>query len=148
MNNNPVSAITAAATICTNLSYLIPIVARQTIGRKHFKPAKWNLGAWSIPVSVIASFYIAFLFVVLMLPQLYPVNAVRSLPSIYSSKSFRIIETKIDLLLIRTFGIANTQLRTHSNWWNHCHRAWRLVLSFLTRREILVRRTEAYHHRG
>ncbi|KAI7313056.1 hypothetical protein KC315_g11791, partial [Hortaea werneckii] len=69
------SAITAAATIGTNLSYLIPIVARQTIGRKHFKPAKWNLGAWSIPVSIIASLYIAFLFVVLMLPQLYPVNA-------------------------------------------------------------------------
>ncbi|KAI7153702.1 hypothetical protein KC316_g14667 [Hortaea werneckii] len=69
------SAITAAATIGTNLSYLIPIVARQTIGRKHFKPAKWNLGAWSIPVSVIASLYIVFLFVVLMLPQLYPVNA-------------------------------------------------------------------------
>ncbi|KAI7230885.1 hypothetical protein KC343_g1535 [Hortaea werneckii] len=69
------SAITAAATIGTNLSYLIPIVARQTIGRKHFKPAKWNLGAWSIPVSIVASLYIAFLFVVLMLPQLYPVNA-------------------------------------------------------------------------
>ncbi|KAI7553345.1 hypothetical protein KC331_g1293 [Hortaea werneckii] len=69
------SAITAAATIGTNLSYLIPIVARQTVGRKHFKPAKWNLGAWSIPVSIIASLYIAFLFVVLMLPQLYPVNA-------------------------------------------------------------------------
>ncbi|KAI7478550.1 hypothetical protein KC351_g8116 [Hortaea werneckii] len=69
------SAITAAATIGTNLSYLIPIVARQTIGRKHFKAAKWNFGAWSIPVSIIASLYIAFLFVVLMLPQLYPVNA-------------------------------------------------------------------------
>ncbi|RMY17100.1 hypothetical protein D0866_13562 [Hortaea werneckii] len=69
------SAITAAATIGTNLSYLIPIVARQTVGRKHFRPAKWNLGAWSIPVSIIASLYIAFLFVVLMLPQLYPVNA-------------------------------------------------------------------------
>lgn len=79
LNKDPVSAITAAATIGTNLSYLIPIVARQTIGRKHFKPAKWNLGAWSIPVSVIASLYIAFLFVVLMLPQLYPVNAVSSL---------------------------------------------------------------------
>ncbi|KAI6788727.1 hypothetical protein KC361_g8893 [Hortaea werneckii] len=69
------SAITAAATIGTNLSYLIPIVARQTIGRKHFRPAKWNLGAWSIPVSIVAGLYIAFLFVVLMLPQLYPVNA-------------------------------------------------------------------------
>ncbi|KAF2095068.1 amino acid transporter [Rhizodiscina lignyota] len=69
------SAITAAATVGTNLSYLFPIVARQTLGRSTFQPAKWNLGRWSIPVSVIASGYIMFLFVVLMLPQLYPVNA-------------------------------------------------------------------------
>lgn len=73
------SAITAAATLGTNLSYLIPIVARQTLGRKTFVPAKWNLGKWSTPISVVGSLYIAFLFVVLMLPQLYPVNAV-SLP--------------------------------------------------------------------
>lgn len=70
------SAITAAATVGTNLSYLIPIVARQTVGRKDFQVAKWNLGRYSIPVSAIAIGYISFLFVVLMLPQLYPVNAV------------------------------------------------------------------------
>lgn len=74
-----VSAITAAATIGTNLSYLIPIVARQTLGRKTFQPAKWNLGIWSLPISIVSVLYIMFLFVVLMLPQLYPVNAV-SLP--------------------------------------------------------------------
>lgn len=70
------SALTAAATIGTNLSYLIPIVARQTVGRKAFQPAKWNLGKYSMPISVIASGYISFLFVVLMLPQIYPVTAV------------------------------------------------------------------------
>lgn len=70
------SAITAAATVGTNLSYLIPIVARQTVGRKTFEPAKWNLGRYSIPISMIAGGYIMFLFVVLMLPQLYPVTAV------------------------------------------------------------------------
>lgn len=70
------SAITATATIGTNVSYLIPIVARQTVGRKTFQPAKWNLGRWSIPISIVASLYICFLFVVLMLPQIYPVTAV------------------------------------------------------------------------
>lgn len=70
------SAITAAATVATNLSYLIPILARRTVGRKDFQPAAWNLGRWGPPVSFIAILYIAFLFFVLMLPQLYPVNAV------------------------------------------------------------------------
>lgn len=70
------SAITATATIGTNLSYLFPIIARQTIGRKIFKPAKWNLGAWSLPIAVFSTCYITFLFIVLMLPQIYPVTAV------------------------------------------------------------------------
>ena len=73
------SAITAAATVGTNLSYLIPIVARQTTGRSTFQPAKWNLGMWSTPVAIVASLYIIFLFVVLMLPQIYPVTAVSQL---------------------------------------------------------------------
>lgn len=69
------SAITATATITTNVSYLIPIVARHTAGRKSFVPAKWNLGRYSLPMAVIASGYICFLFVVLILPQLYPVTS-------------------------------------------------------------------------
>ena len=69
------SAITATATIATNLSYLIPIIARQTVGRKSFVPAKWNLGKFSLPLSIIATCYISFLFSVLVLPQLYPVDA-------------------------------------------------------------------------
>ncbi|RVX66664.1 hypothetical protein B0A52_09477 [Exophiala mesophila] len=68
------SAITATATISTNFSYLIPIVARQTIGRKDFVPGKWNLGKFSLPLSIIATVWIMFLFVVLLLPQLYPVD--------------------------------------------------------------------------
>ena len=70
------SALTAAATVGTNLSYLIPIVARQTVGREAFQPGKWNLGRYSLLVSVVGSLYISFLFVVLMLPQIYPVDAV------------------------------------------------------------------------
>jgi len=43
------SAITAAATIATNASYLFPIIARHTVGRKLFEPAVWNLGRWTVP---------------------------------------------------------------------------------------------------
>lgn len=68
-------ALTATATIATNFSYFIPIVARQTVGKKDFRPAKWHLGKWSLPLAVIAGVYICFLFVVLDLPQVYPVTA-------------------------------------------------------------------------
>ncbi|WPG99988.1 Hypothetical protein R9X50_00281200 [Acrodontium crateriforme] len=68
------TALTATGTIGTNISYLIPIVARQTLGRKSFTPAKWNLGVWSLPLSCVAIGYICFLFVVLILPQIYPVT--------------------------------------------------------------------------
>jgi len=70
------SALTATATIATNVSYLIPIVARQTVGRKTFEPAKWNLGKFGPFISTIASLYICFLFIVLLLPQIYPVSGV------------------------------------------------------------------------
>lgn len=70
------TAITAAATIGTNLSYLIPIIARHTVGRHDFVPAKWNLGKLSAPIALVACCYICFLAVILMLPQLYPVTSV------------------------------------------------------------------------
>jgi hypothetical protein len=38
-------------------------------------PAKWNLGKFSLPLAIIATLYISFLFGVLILPQLYPVDA-------------------------------------------------------------------------
>ncbi|EFX03654.1 amino acid or gaba permease [Grosmannia clavigera kw1407] len=69
------SAITATATIATNFSYLIPICARYTVGRRSFQPAKWSLGRYSIVFGVIPMLYIMFLFVVLLLPQLYPVTS-------------------------------------------------------------------------
>lgn len=70
------SAITATATIATNFSYLIPILARHTVGRKDFRPARFNLGRWSVVVGTISCLYIMFQFVVLLLPQVYPVTAV------------------------------------------------------------------------
>ncbi|KAJ9149818.1 Amino acid or gaba permease [Pleurostoma richardsiae] len=69
------TAITATGTIAANFSYLIPILARHTIGRKRFTPASWNLGRASALMGTVAILYIMFLFVVLLLPQVYPVNA-------------------------------------------------------------------------
>jgi len=62
-------ALTATATIATNVSYLIPIFARQTVGRQHFEAGRWNLGRFSTPCAIVASCYISFVFVVLCLPQ-------------------------------------------------------------------------------
>lgn len=70
------SAITATAAIATNFSYLIPIAARYTVGRKSFRPANWNLGRYSPILGAIAILYIMLLFSVLLLPQLYPVTKV------------------------------------------------------------------------
>lgn len=72
------TAITATATIATNVSYLIPIVARHTVGKKTFKPAAWNLGRWSLILGVISCLYIIFIFVVLLLPQIFPITSVSS----------------------------------------------------------------------
>ena len=68
-------ALIATATIATNASYVIPIIARQTVGRKQFRPAKWHLGRFSVPCTIIGSTYLSFLFVALCLPQVYPVMA-------------------------------------------------------------------------
>ena len=71
----PEVALTATTTIATYVSYVIPITARQTVGRKQFRPTKWHLGRFSIPYTIIGGTYISFLFVVLCLPQVYPVTA-------------------------------------------------------------------------
>ena len=74
------SALASTATIATNVSYLIPMFARQTtargwFGREQEGLKRWSLGRFSTPCSIIAGLYISFLFVVLCLPQVYPVTA-------------------------------------------------------------------------
>ena len=68
------SAIASTGTIATMFSYLIPIFARHTVGRKTFKPAAWNLGRLSLPLGIISMLYISFVCIVLLLPQYYPVT--------------------------------------------------------------------------
>ncbi|KAK2074212.1 hypothetical protein P8C59_008434 [Phyllachora maydis] len=71
------AAVAAAATAATNLSYLIPLAARYTVGRAAFRPAPalrlGRAGSWLL--APVAAAWIGFLFVVLLLPQRYPVSA-------------------------------------------------------------------------
>lgn len=54
------TAITATARIGNNISYLVPIIARHTVGRHDFVPAQWNLGRLSAPIALVGSCYILF----------------------------------------------------------------------------------------
>lgn len=69
-------AFSATSTIAINCSYLVPIVARHTLAKNSFQPAKWNLGRYSLGIAVVAGCYVCLIFVVLLLPQLWPVTAV------------------------------------------------------------------------
>lgn len=123
------SAITATATIVTNVSYLIPIAARHTVGRRDFQPARFNLGRYSTFVGAVSAFYIVLIFVVLTLPQLYPVTAVGS---VWSSWARR----RADLL------VANTELRPYMYCNRHNHQSGRLGTAVWSRRQALVRRSQ------
>lgn len=119
------SAITATATIATNFSYLIPIVARHTVGRQIFEPAAWNLGRWSLPIGIVSSVYIMFLCIVLLLPQTFPVTGV----CITTAFLFRPCSDAC--------SPGNAQLCARHDWWGHNHIFCRLGISPMGR-EILV----------
>lgn len=68
------SAITATTVIFQNMSYLFVLVTRHTLGRSTFEPAPWNLGRLSRPIGYFSVLWIAFLSIVLLLPQVFPVT--------------------------------------------------------------------------
>ncbi|KAL9583699.1 MAG: hypothetical protein Q9203_004967 [Teloschistes exilis] len=67
-------AITATTVICQNITYLIVLIARHTLGRSSFEPARWNLGSLSLPVGCFTILWSTFLSIVLLLPQVFPVT--------------------------------------------------------------------------
>jgi amino acid transporter len=67
--------LAATTTIATNVSYVLPIVAHQTVARKQFRPTKWHLVRFSVPRTIIGGTYTSFLFVVLCLLQVYLMTA-------------------------------------------------------------------------
>lgn len=128
-------ALTATATIATNVSYLVPIVARHTVGRQYFEPAKFNLGGWSPIVAALASLYICFLFVILLLPQIYPVTAVSRLIECLRYKTL-------------TNAIAHAEILSDHDRRCVAHITTGLGSALWIRRSVLVQRAAADNHRG
>lgn len=56
------------------ISYGIPILLR-IIGHSRFKKGPWHLGAFSIPISVIAVLWVCTISILFILPQIYPVTS-------------------------------------------------------------------------
>lgn len=126
------SAITATATIVTNVSYLIPIAARHTIGRRDFQPARFNLGRYSAVVGAVSAFYVVLIFVVLTLPQLYPVTAVRL------HLGHPVARQTVWQQGLTHFCVANTELRPYMHCNRHNHQPGWVDTPVRPRRQALV----------
>jgi amino acid transporter len=66
-------AITSIAVIGLYVAYIAPVFLRLRAGDK-FQEGPWTLGRWSRPIGIIATIWVAFIFVLFMLPQAFPVT--------------------------------------------------------------------------
>jgi len=66
-------AITSIAVIGLYVAYIAPVFLRLRAGDK-FQEGPWNLGRWSRPIGIVATIWVAFIFVLFMLPQAFPVT--------------------------------------------------------------------------
>lgn len=64
-------AITSIAVIGLYVAYVAPVFLRVRAGDK-FQPGPWSLGRWGRPVGIVATIWVAFIFVLFMLPQYLP----------------------------------------------------------------------------
>lgn len=69
-------ALLAIAVVAQYLSYAVVLSTRVTYGRKKFRSGNWNLRNASIPLNVVSLLYTGYLFVVLILPVWFPIEAV------------------------------------------------------------------------
>ena len=67
------AAVTSIAVIGLYIAYGIPILLRLRAGDS-FQRGPWHLGRWSRPVGTIAVVWIAFIAVLFVLPQVYPIT--------------------------------------------------------------------------
>jgi len=67
------SAVTSIATIGLYIAYVIPVLLRRIAGRR-FQQGPFNLGKWSAAVGWTAVIWVAFIAVLFMLPESYPVT--------------------------------------------------------------------------
>ncbi len=64
-------AVTSIAVIGLYIAYVLPTFLRLRAG-SNFTPGPWNLGKWSRLVGTIAVVWVAFICVILMMPQFSP----------------------------------------------------------------------------
>ena len=66
-------AITSIAVIGLYVAYVAPVFLRVRAGNR-FVPGPWTLGRWGRPVGIVATIWVAIIFVLFMLPQYQPIN--------------------------------------------------------------------------
>jgi len=67
------AAVTSIAVIGLYIAYVLPTLLRLRQG-DNFRRGPWHLGRWSRPIGTIAVIWVAFITVLFMLPQVYPVG--------------------------------------------------------------------------
>jgi amino acid transporter len=66
-------AITSIAVIGLYVAYIAPVFLRLRAGDK-FQNGPWSLGRWSRPIGIVATIWVAFIFILFMLPQALPIT--------------------------------------------------------------------------
>ena len=72
-NNTAYVAVTSIAVIGLYVAYVMPTFLRLRLGSS-FKAGPWQLGRWSRPIGIIACVWVAFIFVLFMLPTASPIT--------------------------------------------------------------------------
>ncbi|MCG8914978.1 amino acid permease [Actinokineospora sp. PR83] len=67
------AAVTSIAVVGLYTAYVIPIFLRVRQGDA-FERGPWHLGRWGRPIGIVATAWVAFIFVLFMLPQAAPIT--------------------------------------------------------------------------
>lgn len=72
-NSTAYAAVTSIAVIGLYVAYVLPTFLRLRLGSE-FRRGPWHLGRWSRPIGIIACVWVAFIFVLFMLPTVSPIT--------------------------------------------------------------------------
>jgi amino acid permease (GABA permease) len=65
-------AVTSIAAVGLYVAYVTPVFLRVRKG-KSFQPGPWHLGRWGVPIGIVATAWVVFIFVLFMLPPASPI---------------------------------------------------------------------------